>query len=171
MFMALLSQLFINFYSNYEATFEAKIMQLSDYDRPITIMPKNESVHGDILKDVFRKYERLVTETSGDIKQYTNISDSLLILGKEDLGAYRKDYIIGGNFEFPKIPKILGLPLPTKIPINVLNGMYNSIPKHSRPLSVNYMSNALLRHLDVSNSHQRKITTINHPLPFTLTVI
>ena len=174
MFMALFSQLIINLYSNFEANFEARTMTLSDYDNPITVMPTKESVQGDGLKDVFKQYQALATETSADIKHYSNISDSLLTLGREDLGAYRKDYVIGGDFDQSSIPKIPGLPLPPKLSeglsIYMLTGMYNSIPKHSRPLSVNYMSNALLRHLDGSNSNQRKITTENHPLPFTFTV-
>ena len=168
MLQALFSQLIINFYSNFEANFESRVMQFSDYENPISVYPLNVSQD---LNGIFEKYGKLV-DLGSSTKQYDNISEGLLNVGKDNLLDYRKNYVIGGNFE-PfgsenglSIPNIPFLPSPNSI--NVLTGLYNSIPKHSRPLSTNYISNALLQHLD--GSEERRITTSNHPLPFTFTV-
>ena len=169
MLQALFSQLIINFYSNFEANFESRVMQFSDYEDPISVYPLNVSQD---LNGIFEKYGKLV-DIGSSTKQYDNISEGLLNVGKDNLLDYRKNYVIGGNFE-PfgsenglSIPDIPFLPILPKS-INVLTGLYNSIPKHSRPLSTNYISNALLQHLD--GSEERRITTSNHPLPFTFTV-
>ena len=168
MLMALFSQLIINFYSGFEASFDKRVMQLSDYEAPISVYPDNVSEN---LKGVFDQYEKLVTDNSAEAKKYGNISDSLLKVGENDLLDYRKNYVIGGDFA-PLLPQEIlpFLPSSIDIPFNIslLTGLYNSIPKHSRPLSMNYISNALLRHLDGNGN--RTITTSNHPLPFTFTV-
>ena len=168
MLQALFSQLIINFYSNFEANFQSRVMQFSDYEDPISVYPLNVSQN---LTGIFEKYGKLVDQGSS-IRQYENISEGLLNVGKDNLLDYRKNYIIGGDFE-PfgsdfnfSIPNIPFSSSPKSI--NVLTGLYNSIPKHSRPLSTNYISNALLQHLD--GSEERRITTSNHPLPFTFTV-
>ena len=165
MLMAMFSQLIINFYSGFEANFQSRVMQLSDYEEPVSVFPNN--VDND-LKGVFEKYRDLVSAESA-VKQFTNISDGLLKVSEDNLLDYRKNYVIGGNFE-PLLDD--NLPIPPQIlnntKVNVITGLYNSIPKHSRPLSMNYISNALLQHLDGDGG--RKITTSNHPLPFTFTV-
>ena len=168
MLQALYSQLMLNLYSNFEVNFESRVMQFSDYEDPISVYPLNVSQN---LTGIFEKYGKLVDQGSS-IRQYDNISEGLLNVGKDNLLDYRKNYIIGGDFE-PfgsdfnfSVPNIPFSPSPKSI--NVLTGLYNSIPKHSRPLSTNYISNALLQHLD--RSEERRITTSNHPLPFTFTV-
>ena len=168
MLMALFSQLIINFYSGFEANFDKKVMQLSDYEEPISVYNDNVTEN---LQGVFDQYGKLVRENSVEVMQYDNISDSLLKVGENDLLDYRKNYVIGGDFK-PLLPRdILSfLPPSIDIPFNIsiLTGLYNSIPKHSRPLSMNYISNALLRHID--GNENRTITVSNHPLPFTFTV-
>ena len=133
MFMALFSQLIIHLYSNFEANFEKRILQLSDYDNPITTMP-NETQGSTTLKDVYEEYKNL----SGSVQTYDNISAGLLTMGDEHLGDYRKDYVIGGNFEhIPSfsipITENFSIPIPD---VNSLTALYNSIPKHSKPLKL-----------------------------------
>ena len=167
MLQALFSQLIINFYSNFEANFESRVMQLSDYEAPTSVYPKN--VTGD-LNGLFEIYGKLI-ESASSVEQYDNISKGLLKVGESDLLDYRRNYIIGGNFEpFPLFEEFSYFPFPIPVPksINVLTGLYNPIPKHSRPLSMNYISNTLLQQLD--GKEGRRITTSNHPLPFTFTV-
>jgi hypothetical protein len=167
MFMALSSQLIIHLYSNFEANFEARTLQLSDYDNPMTTMP-NEVESNTSLKDVYDEYEKL--SESESVKKYANISTGLLTMGTDHLADYRKDYVIGGNFERDPDFTIPIIQPSITVDINYLTGLYNPIPKHSKPLSVNLMSNALLRHLDNTDSNPRTILTTNHPLPFTFTV-
>ena len=42
--------------------------------------------------------------------------------------------------------------------------MYNTVPNHARPLSLNLVNNAMLRHLD-GEDEQHSITVTNWPLP------
>ena len=173
MLMAIFSQLIIHLYSNFEANFERRVIQLSDYENPITIMPNKEDITGK-LRGVYEEFEVLVNKTS-TVNQYQNISFGLLQKGRDDIAEYRKDYVIGSNFiEFPNdsfdlanffIP---GFEVPENV--NGLIGLYNTAPKHSRPLSVSSISNALLGHLDNSSANNRRITVTNHPLPFSFTV-
>ena len=162
MSMALFSQLIIHLYSNFEAAFDKRIIQLSDYENPITVMPEREQVDEDLV-GIFDAFEAIATANSAGVEKYKNISQSLLQKGRTDIKSYREDYLIGGNFLHAKMPLF-----PKRV--NVLVGLYNSVPKHSRPLSVNYMSNSLLGYLDNSTAIPRKITVSNHPLPFTMTV-
>ena len=173
MLMAIFSQLIIHLYSNFEANFERRVIQLSDYENPITIMPNKEDITGK-LRGVYEEFEVLVNKTS-TVNQYQNVSFGLLQKGRDDIAEYRKDYVIGSNFiEFPNdsfdlanffIP---GFEVPENV--NGLIGLYNTAPKHSRPLSVSSISNALLGHLDNSSANNRRITVTNHPLPFSFTV-
>lgn len=59
------------------------------------------------------------------------------------------------NYTFPGTTEVLSL--------SGIKAMYNSIPLHSRPLSVNLANNALLRHLYGNSS--KSISVANHPLP------
>ena len=162
-------------YSNYEASFDPRVIKLSDYDQPVTVMTFNES-----MEKIIHEFRDLAKENS-QVEQLngtnSNITGFLLQEGEEDLGAYRRNYVIGANFFHQSLDtfksNILHLldknnTLINKI--NVINGLYNSIPIHSRPLAVNSMSNSLLGYLDDTNSSIRRITTINHPLPFSFTV-
>ena len=174
MFMAIFSQLIINFYSNFEANFERRVIQLSDYENPITAMPKKDDITGK-LRGVYDEFEALATNVSVAVNKYQNVSFGLLEEGRDDITGYRKDYVIGSNFI--EIPNDSFGWIYSSVPrfeapenVNGLIGLYNTAPKHSRPLSVSYISNALLGHLDTSNATNRRITATNHPLPFSFTV-
>ena len=79
MLQALFSQLIINFYSNFEANFESRVMQFSDYEDPISVYPLNVSQD---LNGIFEKYGKLV-DLGSSTKQYDNISEGLLNVGKD----------------------------------------------------------------------------------------
>ena len=181
MFMAIFSQLLINFWSNFEANFERRVIQLSDYENPITVMPNKNDITGK-LRGVYDEFETLANNMSIAVNQYHNVSFGLLEKGRDDITGYRKDYVIGSNFIDLK-SQIFEIPndsfgwIYSSVPryeapesVNGLIGLYNTAPKHSRPLSVSYISNALLGHLDTSNANNRRITAANHPLPISFTV-
>lgn len=48
--------------------------------------------------------------------------------------------------------------------VTKVTGWFNNQPYHAAPLSLNLISNAILQH--VSRNNNRKITIINHPLPY-----
>ena len=181
MFMAIFSQLIINFWSGFEANFERRVIQLSDYENPITVMPNKNDITGK-LRGVYDEFETLANNMSIAVNQYHNVSFGLLEKGRDDITGYRKDYVIGSNFidlksQIPDIPNDSFSWIYSSVPryeapesVNGLIGLYNTAPKHSRPLSVSYISNALLGYLDTSNTNNRRITATNHPLPFSLTV-
>ena len=181
MFMAIFSQLIVNYGSNFEANFERRLIQLSDYENPITVMPNKNDVTGK-LRGVYDEFETLANNMSIAVNQYHNVSFGLLEKGRDDITGYRKDYVIGSNFidlksQIPDIPNDSFSWIYSSVPryeapesVNGLIGLYNTAPKHSRPLSVSYISNALLGYLDTSNTNNRRITATNHPLPFSFTV-
>ena len=121
------------------------------------------------------------------INNTAHITKWLLEKGEDEIASYRRDYVIGSEFsqiDLEKlrntspddIEKYINFPMPamdmmymTYPNVTIMNGLYNSVPVHSRPLAVNLISNTLLGHLDMSNN-SRRITITNHPLPFTSTV-
>ena len=48
----------------------------------------------------------------------------------------------------------------TELKLTSLKAMFNSIPLHAMPVSVNIMNNAILKY---HSSEEKSITTINHP--------
>ena len=183
MLMAIFSQLIVSFVSNFELNFERRVIQLSDYENPITVMPNKNDITGK-LRGVYDEFETLANNMSIAVNQYHNVSFGLLEKGRDDITGYRKDYVIGSNFCWNKLcANFIEIPndsfgwIYSSVPrfeapesVNGLIGLYNTAPKHSRPLSVSYISNALLGHLDTSNTNNRRITATNHPLPFSFTV-
>ena len=173
--MAIVCQLEIKLFGNSETDFQQRIIEMTEFDNPITVMQRNED-----LSELTKEFSKLAGQYSTlQLINDNNITQWLLNKGETDLGAYRRDYVVGGEFVqilhdtmgsishnyFPDIPTNITFPNTT-----VINGLYNSIAIHSRPLAVNLMSNTLLRYLDTSDL-DRTITSINHPLPSSYTVI
>ena len=175
--MAIVCQLEIKLFGNSETNFQQRTIQMTDYNSPITIMQHNEN-----LVNLTNEFKKLAEQhsTLQELNEDDNVTQWLLNKGETDLGSYRRDYVVGGDSfqitpdemglilhqHFPKIPENFSHLLPNT---NIVNGMYNAIAIHSRPLAVNLMSNTLLRYLDDSEL-DRTITSINHPLPSSYTV-
>lgn len=79
----------------------------------------------------------------------SSIDDFISCIGRKDLSLYTDNYIIGATFEN-----------------NSLTGHFNNQPYHVPPLTLNYLTNSLLKSAMKSNDY--KINVINHPLPRTL---
>lgn len=171
MAMAIFCQVVINMYSNFEASFNPRLIQMKDYDNPITVLEndKNFSELASAFANL-KENSKLVQLNDTEIPQWLL---NELNEGQIDLGSYRRDYVVGGNFAKMDPGILLGaLPFPgiPQLPnVTILNGLYNSVPKHAKPLAVNFMSNTLLEYLDTSDM-SRRITVTNHPLPFSFTV-
>ena len=69
--------------------------------------------------------------------------DDLLAVGLRDLGSYREQYLVGAVFES-----------------NQTTAMYSTSPHHAVPLSINLVTNAILKSLEPEKS----IQAIVHPL-------
>jgi len=63
----------------------------------------------------------------------------------EDLGAYREKYIVAGELNASSV-----------------TALYSSIPNHAAPLSVNLMSNTILRAMEGNKNYS--ISVSSHPL-------
>ena len=178
MFMAIFCQVVINMYSNFEASFNPRLIQMKDYDNPITVL-ENDKNFGELTNAFanLKENSQLIELNDTEIPEWLL---NELNGGKIDLGSYRRDYVVGGNFAkmdtsalrpaLTFLSGALGLPSIPDLPnVTILNGLYNSVPKHAKPLAVNFMSNTLLEYLD-SSDVSRRITVTNHPLPFSFTV-
>ena len=132
--------------------------------------------------DVLTKQFGLISGQYSTLKTIndSNITRWLLDEGETDLASYRRNYVVGGDIRliepnatetlayeyFPDIPSMFTQLLSN---VTIINGLYNSITLHSRPLAVNLMSNTLLQYFDDA-SLDRTISSTNHPLPSTNTV-
>ena len=191
--MAILCQLQIKMLNNFEEKYQPRLIQMSDYDSPITVLHVNEH-----LIEIMKEFGNISKETSKlrPIMDTAHITKWLWEMGEDDLETYRRDYIVGGEFFRIDLEKLVnesnGIDIEKYINfpayvlskntstlmnkkyrpypnVTIMNGLYNSIAVHSRPLASNLISNTLLGHLDVSG-RSRRIAITNHPLPVTWTV-
>ena len=166
--MAIFCQIVINMYSNFEASFNPRLIRMQDYDNPITVL-ENDKNFGELTNAFanLKENSQLVELNDTELPQWLL---NELNGGKIDLGSYRRDYVVGGKFAKMDTGMLSGaLRIPGLPNVTILNGLYNSVPKHAKPLAVNFMSNTLLEYLD-SSDVSRRITVTNHPLPFSFTV-
>ena len=163
------------FFGNSGKASEPRIMRMTDYDNPITVMQPDDD-----LLELTSEFSKLAKENSMLLTiNSSNITQWLLNQGETDLESYHRDYVIGADFLQIPLDKMGSLDnqqtnqaqenITEYLPKITVTGLYNSIATHSRPLIVNFMSNILLGYLDGSNL-DRKITTTNHPLPTINTV-
>jgi hypothetical protein len=76
----------------------------------------------------------------------TDMIGELLAVSKQDLGTYRDQYMIAAEFN-----------------TTLVNAMYNSIPYHSAPVSINLATNTILKTLSPPDKDYTLQVT-NHPL-------
>ncbi len=105
------------------------------------------------------------------VNDYTNENLSAIILQSVDeeettLAEYRSQYILAADFQNRRhcLPGDDGLCASDYIE---LIGVYNTVPTHTRPLAVNYVSNTLLAYLEYlanPRGERHNITVTNHPL-------
>jgi hypothetical protein len=121
----------------------SRVMNLSDYGATDVLYSVNESPAG--WND---KYEEFVKLVGSSVKEVGDVSSSLLIVGESDMKKFRTKYIIAAEFNS------------SSSEVGVLNALFSSSAIHSAPISLNALTNSVLK----NNSKEKSITVINHPL-------
>lgn len=122
----------------------ARIINLSDYGATNVLYSINESLVG--WND---KYEELVKLAGSSMMKVEDVCASLLVAGESDMQKYRTKFIISAEFNS------------SSSGAGMLNAMFSSTAIHSAPISLNVLTNAILK----TNSQEKSITAVNHPLP------
>ena len=99
MLMAMFSQLIVSFVSNFELNFERRVIQLSDYENPITVMPNKNDITGKVL-GVYDEFETLANNMSIAVNQYPNVSFGLLEEGRDDIGFQMNHFLFSSVCRF-----------------------------------------------------------------------
>lgn len=122
----------------------ARVINLNDYGATNVLYSVNESLVG--WNDM---YEELVKLTGSSVMEVEDVCASLLLAGQSDMQKYRTEFIIAAEFNS------------SSSGTGMLNAMFSSTAVHSAPISLNVLTNAVLK----TNSQEKSITAINHPLP------
>jgi hypothetical protein len=121
----------------------ARVMNLNDYGATNVLYSINESSVG-----WNGKYEELVKLTGSSVMEVEDVCASLLLAGESDMQKYRTKFIIAAEFN-------------SSSEGGMLNAMFSSTAIHSSPISLNVLTNTILK----TNSEEKSITAVNHPLP------
>lgn len=120
-----------------------RIMNLGDYGATEVLYSVNQSPGG-----WNGTYEEFVKLTGSSVTEVEDVSSSLLFAGESNMQKYRTNFIIAAEFNS------------SSSGVGVLNAMYSSSAIHSAPISLNALTNSVLKR----NSQEKSITVINHPL-------
>jgi hypothetical protein len=141
--LAVLTVVLINIYSTAQSAESARILSLKDYSPTEVLYTRTSS------NESFIVYEDLVKNESSSVKNPGIPVNHALKEIAENNRDYHTKYIVAAEFNdsnpFTSIP---------------LNAMYSSTAFHSAPISLNLLTNAVLKH----SNESRSITIINHPL-------
>jgi len=85
----------------------------------------------------------------------TSIISYLACIGVRSLLELNDQYLIGVNAEENSTEEVLNL-----------TGYFNNQPYHGPPLSLNYLTNTLLRQYSPTSMHNRSIHVVNHPVDY-----
>lgn len=118
-----------------------RTMNLSDYGTTEVLYSTNPD-----LLSWSNKYSEIVKSTGSNIQDVADVSAALLQAGETAIKNYRNNYIIAAEFNSSGG--------------KIFNGMFSSIGVHSAPISLNVLTNAILK----TKSSEKSIVTINHPL-------
>lgn len=120
-----------------------RIMNLGDYGATEVLYSVNQSPGG--WNSTFEEFVKLA---GSSVTEVDDVSSSLLIAGESNMQKYRTKFIIAAEFNS------------SSSGVGVLNAMYSSSAIHSAPISLNALTNSVLKR----NSQEKSITVINHPL-------
>jgi hypothetical protein len=120
----------------------ARVMSLNDYGVTDVLYSVN---HGSpALSD---KYEEFIKLTGSSVTEVEDVCTSLLSAGESDIQKYHTKFIIAAEFN-------------SSSGVEVLNAMFSSNAIHSAPISLNVLTNFVLKNI----SQEKSITAVNHPL-------
>lgn len=119
-----------------------RIMNLGDYGATEVLYSVNQSPEG-----WNNTYEEFIKLTGSSVTEVDDVSSSLLIAGESNMQKYRAKFIIAAEFS-------------SSSGVGVLNAMFSSSAIHSAPISLNALTNSVLKR----NSPKKSITVTSHPL-------
>ncbi|KDR09441.1 hypothetical protein L798_00662, partial [Zootermopsis nevadensis] len=128
-----------------ETTMEPpRIMNLSDYGVTDVLY----SVNHDSLRTWSNKYEEFINLTGSNVTEVKNVCAALLLAGDSNIQKYHTKFIIAAEFNS------------SASGVEVLNAMFSSTAIHGAPISLNALTNSILKTV----SQEKSITAVNHPL-------
>jgi hypothetical protein len=137
--LAVLTVALISIYNPAQSAEPARILSLKDYS-PTEVLYTDS-------KEQFNFYEFLVKNERSSVKRPEEPVNHALKEIAENNRDYHTKYIVAAEFN-------------DSDPFMPLNAMYSSTAFHSAPISLNLLTNAVLK----SANENRSITVINHPL-------
>lgn len=140
--LAVLTVVLLDTADNSSTAEPARSLSLQDYSPTVVLYTSsNETVDS---------YIDLVENEGSSVKNPGKpINHALLEFGENNINDYHTKYVIAAEFNQSDPFSVL------------LNAMYSSLAFHAAPISLNLLTNALLKHANTGSS----ITVINHPLP------
>ncbi|PSN44305.1 ATP-binding cassette sub-family A member 17 [Blattella germanica] len=119
----------------------ARVFKLSDYGQTEVLYSVSDVHVGNWSKPYLDMVKREVSNP----KHVSSVSQELLQVGNTSIQYYHDKYIVGAEFN-------------STSDVPVLNGMFSSTALHSVPISLNLMTNSILK------TKGKSITATNHPL-------
>jgi len=120
-----------------------RIMNLGDYGATEVLYSVNQSPEG--WNNTYKEFVKL---TGSSVTEVEDVSLSLLFTGESNMQKYHTKFIIAAEFNS------------SSSGVGVLNAMFSSSAIHSAPISLNALTNSVLKR----NSPKKSITVTNHPL-------
>ncbi|XP_060076879.1 phospholipid-transporting ATPase ABCA1-like [Ylistrum balloti] len=129
-------------------------LDLAPFGSDSTVMYKyGENLDPETLRIKNHFLNLFSTYSTEDAKDFSSLEDAFLSKAAAiGIATFNERYIVAGDFPNNSSP---------------LTAYFNGQPFHSSAVALSYMMNALLRGIPISSNDS--ITTINHPLPPTLT--
>merc|ERR1711892_839905 len=106
-----------------------------------------------------KSLEKYLTSIGENYETVESINDGVLDKALDNLVAFAREDLVGMTLNETDLYDDMCADQP-QIPSKLMAGMYNTIPYHTRPLTRNIMSNAILG----MKGKQNKIVTSSHPL-------
>jgi hypothetical protein len=137
--LAVLAVVLVDIQSTAQSAEPARILSLKDYS-PTEVLYTNSS-------ESFNVYKDLVENEGSKVKNPGKPINHALMQIAENNRHYRTQYIVAAEFNDSNS-------------LMLLNAMYSSTAFHSAPISLNLLTNAVLKR----TSESKSITVTNHPL-------
>jgi hypothetical protein len=137
--LAVLTVVLVSTYRIAQSAEHAQTLSLNDYG-PTEVLYTNSNQSFDIYVD-------LVESEGSSVKIPGRPINHALLEIAQNITDYHTKYIVAAEFNDSN-------------PFMALNAMYSSAAFHSAPISLNLLTNAVLKHTD----EHRSITVTNHPL-------
>jgi hypothetical protein len=119
-------------------------MNLGDYGATEVLYSVNQSPEG--WNNTYKEFVKL---TGSSVTEVEDVCSSLLTAGESNMQKYRTKFIIAAEFNSS-----------SSSGVGVLNALFSSSAIHSAPISLNALTNSVLKR----KKKKKSITVTNHPL-------